>query len=104
MRTSSCAANACAARWSASSRGMSVWTKIGSPGVTLNRAAVDPLDEARHERCAAQERHQRRRSQEPGRPAEEIDLDAVPAEMTIHQQRDDAVVGEPFSDLQRRIQ
>ena len=43
------------------------------------------------------------RRNQVGRPRK-FDLDAVPAEMTIHQQRDDAVVGEPLPDLQRGVE
>src|SRR5205814_10249960 len=53
---------------------------------------------------AGHESHQYRRAQEPRAAAEELDLDAVAAEMTVHQDRHNPVVCQPPPDLQRRVE
>ena len=62
-------------------------------------AAPDPADEARHERRAGEARHHHGRSEEPRLPPEERDRDTVASEVTIDQQRDEAVLRERPPDL-----
>ena len=66
--------------------------------------ALGALDEAGHQRRAGEVPHQRRRPHEPGRSPEQRHLNAIPTQVSIHQHRDDTVVGEPPPDLQGRVE
>ena len=87
----------------ASSRGRSR-RRHRDPRATANRPGADALDEAGKQRRAGHEPHQRRRFQEPRAAAEKLHLDAIAAEMAIHQHRDDAVVRQAAANLQRGVE
>src|SRR5216683_7603376 len=70
----------------------------------LEAAGTDALHETGQQRRAGHESHQHRRAQEPRAAAEELDLDAVAADVTVHQDRHDPVLRESSADLQRGIE
>ena len=86
------------------SLGRSLDTSIGVPTNTVKQSAAGPLDEARQQRRICQIRHQHGRPQKPRRPAEQRHRHPIASDVPVHQERDDAILGETPADLQRRVE